>query len=158
MKTNKSQMPMGMHCGSMGTWELHPMGVGLSRFDFYCDEISQTKQLGQEGLHSAYTPVSQAITDGNQSVNLSWKLQAGMGTRATEEHCSLIFSPGLAQLPFLYNPGPPLHGWLFLQLARPSCINHQKRKRPTDMPMIQSDRGDPSNEVISSQMTRLVLN
>lgn len=81
-----------------------------------------------------------------------------------EECCSLACSPRLAQLPFLYIPGPPAQGWHCLQWARPSPINHPTKKMlyifsfevpiPRKLKLVSSWQKQNKNPKTNKQKTR----
>jgi hypothetical protein len=89
---------------------------------------------------------AQSIIQGSQSRNSRQALEA-----ATARGCCLLaWFSCLVQFAFLYNLEAPIKCWHCPQWARPSHLNHPKKKSPRDMPMGQSSAGNLSGEALCS--------
>ena len=85
-------------------------------------------------------------------------MEAGTEPEAMKECSLLACSPRLTQLAFSYNPGPLSQEWHCSQWAGHSHISQQFFKNvPQTRPPGQSNEGNSSIEVPSSQMTLICV-
>lgn len=116
----------------------------LSQFSFCCCDKTLTKSNpGRKWFISVYTSGSWFITEG------SW---AG-SPEGTMEGFDLQTQFWFVQLAFLYSPGSPTQEWHHLKWSEFFYINQRTRECLADMLWGQSDGGNPSTEVLSSQVT-----
>ena len=109
----------------------------------------------QEETGYFYLQFSISVLHGKRSgqeLKQGRNLEEGADAEAMEGRCSLARFPWLAQLAFLYNPGPT-QGQPRPQWAVPSPINPYSRQYPLDLPIGQCSRGIFSTKIASPQIS-----